>query len=242
MQSLAASWANGIAAIAILIAALSFAVTARSLGRGRISRGIAGILVFVIVIGSIFVGFFAPQGRSGRRVRSTTVVHSGYPGDPIRDGEDIVRPAHPPTLPRSRSVDIPEPPTPETTHTWETFSERFANGVETAVERITALAERKTARAEALRIRMERFRGENREPTIDDDDEAAMEEDTDCDIPPPPARRAPLTLVTVLASTALLYVGYLFLDANTRGQFTWSLRVASLFAFAGIIAAVVSLT
>jgi len=45
------------------------------------------------------------------------------------------------------------------------------------------------------------------------------------------------TLVTALALAAFLYVGYLFLDAGTRGQFTWSLRIVSLLAFAVFLAA-----
>lgn len=39
------------------------------------------------------------------------------------------------------------------------------------------------------------------------------------------------SLVTAFALAAFLYVGYLFLDAGTRGQFTWSLRIVSLVAF-----------
>lgn len=242
MQLLATSWANGIAAIAILCSAVSFAVMARSLGFSRLSRGIMGILVFVTVIGSISVGFFANRDRSQRRVRSMSVVPSDHPSDPMRVGEDIVRPPNPPILPRSTSVDIPDPPTTETTNTWETLPERFANTVITVVDRSTAIAERAAERAEELREQVEEFRTEHEEQTAADL-EASLDDDADTrlghrSLP----RRGPGTLVTILASTALLYVGYLFLDANTRGQFTWSLRVASLFTFAGIIAAVLSLT
>jgi len=40
--------------------------------------------------------------------------------------------------------------------------------------------------------------------------------------------------VVALAVIAMLYVGYLFLDAGTRGQFTWLLRFTSVVAFAVI--------
>ena len=33
---------------------------------------------------------------------------------------------------------------------------------------------------------------------------------------------------------AFLYIGYLFLDAGTRGQFTWTLRIISIVAFFGM--------
>ena len=39
---------------------------------------------------------------------------------------------------------------------------------------------------------------------------------------------------------AFLYIGYLFLDAGTRGQFTWTLRFASIVAF-GVICALVAM-
>ena len=40
-----------------------------------------------------------------------------------------------------------------------------------------------------------------------------------------------------LAIAALLYVGYAFLDAATRGHFTWRLRVVSIIAFVSLCAA-----
>lgn len=43
--------------------------------------------------------------------------------------------------------------------------------------------------------------------------------------------------LTAFAIGALLYLGYLLLDASTRGQFTWSLRLASLLTFAALCAA-----
>ena len=45
---------------------------------------------------------------------------------------------------------------------------------------------------------------------------------------------------TALAIAAFLFVGYVFLDASTRGQFTWSLRILSAIAF-GLIFAVASM-
>lgn len=39
------------------------------------------------------------------------------------------------------------------------------------------------------------------------------------------------SLVIGFVMFAFLYICYLFLDAGTRGQFTWSLRIISLFAF-----------
>ncbi len=39
------------------------------------------------------------------------------------------------------------------------------------------------------------------------------------------------SLMIGMVMFAFLYVCYLFLDAGTRGQFTWSLRIISLFAF-----------
>ena len=44
-------------------------------------------------------------------------------------------------------------------------------------------------------------------------------------------------VLTAFAIGALLYLGYLLLDASTRGQFTWSLRLASLLTFAALCAA-----
>lgn len=46
--------------------------------------------------------------------------------------------------------------------------------------------------------------------------------------------------VAGLIVVAFLYIGYLFLDAGTRGQFSWTLRIASIVAF-GAICAVVAL-
>lgn len=40
---------------------------------------------------------------------------------------------------------------------------------------------------------------------------------------------------------AFLYIGYLFLDAGTRGQFTWTLRIISIVAFFGICGVVAML-
>ena len=44
-------------------------------------------------------------------------------------------------------------------------------------------------------------------------------------------------LVMAFALAAFLFVGYVFLDAGTRGQFTWSLRLVSLLAFVLFFAA-----
>ncbi len=44
--------------------------------------------------------------------------------------------------------------------------------------------------------------------------------------------------VTAFAVAALLYLGYLFLDASTRGQFTWSLRIVAVFTFGALFAAI----
>ena len=46
--------------------------------------------------------------------------------------------------------------------------------------------------------------------------------------------------VAALIAVAFLYIGYLFLDAGTRGQFSWTLRIASIVAF-GVICALVAL-
>ena len=52
---------------------------------------------------------------------------------------------------------------------------------------------------------------------------------------PHPARLAPhWTLVSAIALAAMVYLAYLFLDAGTRGQFTWPLRIFSVVAFVGI--------
>ncbi len=49
------------------------------------------------------------------------------------------------------------------------------------------------------------------------------------------------SLLTALSIGAFLAVGYVFLDAGTRGQFTWSLRIASVVAFAAICVAISAL-
>lgn len=46
------------------------------------------------------------------------------------------------------------------------------------------------------------------------------------------------SLVIGFVMFAFLYVCYLFLDAGTRGQFTWSLRIASLLAFVFMMVAI----
>lgn len=43
------------------------------------------------------------------------------------------------------------------------------------------------------------------------------------------------------AILVLLYLGYVFLDAGTRGQFTWQLRIISVLALIGFCAAIVAL-
>lgn len=54
--------------------------------------------------------------------------------------------------------------------------------------------------------------------------------------PQPDQARLPLpwTIVSAIALAAMVYLAYLFLDAGTRGQFTWPLRVFSVVAFVGI--------
>ena len=47
--------------------------------------------------------------------------------------------------------------------------------------------------------------------------------------------------ITACAIAALMFVGYIALDAGTRGQFTWPLRVLSLLCFGAIITTVVAL-
>lgn len=49
------------------------------------------------------------------------------------------------------------------------------------------------------------------------------------------------TVVMALAIAAFLGVGYVFLDAATRGQFTWRLRIAAVVAFAAVCVAMASL-
>lgn len=63
-----------------------------------------------------------------------------------------------------------------------------------------------------------------------------------------PVRRGPLSialllpsLLTALSIGAFLAVGYVFLDAGTRGQFTWPLRIVSVVAFAAICVAIAAL-
>jgi hypothetical protein len=48
-------------------------------------------------------------------------------------------------------------------------------------------------------------------------------------------------VLMALAIASFLGVGYVFLDAGTHGQFTWSLRVAAAVAFAGVWVAMSSL-
>ena len=65
------------------------------------------------------------------------------------------------------------------------------------------------------------------------------------------ASRAPLAqqirgkpmshLLTAVAIAAFLCVGYVFLDAGTRGHFTWRLRITAVVAFAAIWVAMASL-
>ena len=49
------------------------------------------------------------------------------------------------------------------------------------------------------------------------------------------------TLLKGVAIAAFLYLSYLFLDAGTRGHFTWQLRVISVLAFVGICVAIAAL-
>lgn len=49
------------------------------------------------------------------------------------------------------------------------------------------------------------------------------------------------SLLTAAVIAAFLAVGYVFLDASTRGQFTWSLRIVALVAFAAIYVAMSAL-
>lgn len=46
------------------------------------------------------------------------------------------------------------------------------------------------------------------------------------------------TLLSALAIGSFLYLSYLFLDASTRGHFTWSLRFLSLITFGVLVTAV----
>ncbi|MFQ5490069.1 MAG: hypothetical protein ACE5GE_05040, partial [Phycisphaerae bacterium] len=49
------------------------------------------------------------------------------------------------------------------------------------------------------------------------------------------------TAVSALALGVMVYLAYLFVDAGTRGQFTWRLRFFSVAAFVGICALLVNL-
>lgn len=49
------------------------------------------------------------------------------------------------------------------------------------------------------------------------------------------------SLLTAFTIAALLYLGYIFLDASTRGHFTWRLRILSVLTFAVLCAVVVAL-
>lgn len=49
------------------------------------------------------------------------------------------------------------------------------------------------------------------------------------------------TGVSALALGVMIYLAYLFVDAGTRGQFTWRLRLFSAVAFVGICALLVGL-
>lgn len=46
------------------------------------------------------------------------------------------------------------------------------------------------------------------------------------------------SVLTAVAIATLLYIGYILLDASTRGQFTWSLRILSILAFVVLFGAV----
>lgn len=47
--------------------------------------------------------------------------------------------------------------------------------------------------------------------------------------------------LSALAVLSFLYLGYIFVDSGTRGQFTWPLRIISVAAFFGICAALLAL-
>jgi len=49
------------------------------------------------------------------------------------------------------------------------------------------------------------------------------------------------SVITACAIAALMFVGYIMLDAGTRGHFTWPLRVLSVLCFGAIITTVVAL-
>jgi len=48
-------------------------------------------------------------------------------------------------------------------------------------------------------------------------------------------------LVTALSIAAFLFVGYVFLDASTRGHFTWSLRILSMLVLVGVFVTMAAL-
>lgn len=134
---------------------------------------------------------------------------------------------------------------------------RVTGIVERLVERSLSLAERTAVQAEGFGRRLEAIQNGGVDALASAEcDDAAAANDAAWQVAEQPSgmelvlprlertspRRNSGMLVTIFVSGALLYFGYLFLDANTRGQFTWSLRIASVFAFAGLIAAVISLT
>ncbi len=47
----------------------------------------------------------------------------------------------------------------------------------------------------------------------------------------------PWSVISAVALVAMIYLGYLFLDAGTRGQFTGLLRLFAVVAFAAICGA-----
>jgi len=53
--------------------------------------------------------------------------------------------------------------------------------------------------------------------------------------------KAVWSVITACAVAALMFVGYIVLDAGTRGHFTWPLRVLSVLCFGAIITTVVAL-
>ena len=53
--------------------------------------------------------------------------------------------------------------------------------------------------------------------------------------------RAGWIVLSAIAFAALLYLGYLLLDASTRGHFSWSLRIVAIITFGVMIAAVSAL-
>lgn len=59
----------------------------------------------------------------------------------------------------------------------------------------------------------------------------------------PAGKKGGLVWTVILggAITVFLYLAYLFLDAGTRGHFTWQLRIISILAFVGICVAIAAL-